>query len=446
MTFKDGINTGKPKKNKNLLIDFKKEHTFTSLVRLLDHIAATGDYSYLQHIMDPFAIMLILGIKQKLDLPDYQPNPAHRREQKCELVWNVLNGNNPNKLRAIMIKMDPLEQHYLRIIAKGEHPEGITSKTLIWQLAQYRRINFNDAYHTWILQPDPEIMAYELLANCNYPGDITKSPQRVTPAAGYPIHLMYPLGSDYDIRFPCIIQPYRVGQRVQIHKSLSDIRIFDESHRQISIPEIEEEIRKYKDDGIIDAMVHRFKDNKGEEQVLLEGLDLLQLNDVWIIDRQLGDRANWFWRFYPTFGMNQIAKNKKEFNEAVDMFDHRPLLVRNLNTNYCPINRKAWIIHENDGIVQAKIRKTKGTSRITLESEDGKRLFVFGTLRISETEIGKVVDVTRDGVVLKHRPELAKAQDFREIAKKWGVKEPQDLIVEGVWPKKIRWRKINHEK
>ena len=69
-------------------------------------------------------------------------------------------------------------------------------------------------------------------------------------------------------------------------------------------------------------------------------------------------------------------------------------------------------------------------------------MFVFGTDRINDDEVGKIVEVDINGKILRYRFDLKEAMDWDEVSEIWGVESHDDLLVDGVWPRGIRWRKL----
>ena len=103
-----------------------REMSFQSLVRLLDHIAATGDYSYLQQIRDPYALMLILGIKKPVIITEAFDDTPSQQDIPCELVWSVLHSDSDVKIDNLNCRQQEqmtllaLLQYHLKLHSRGK--------------------------------------------------------------------------------------------------------------------------------------------------------------------------------------------------------------------------------------------------------------------------------------------------------------------------------------
>lgn len=437
---RDGIDTGRChpwKVSKAKPLQRKVEMSFQSLAKLLDHIKATGDYGYLQHLRDPYALMLLLGIKQvvKIDKQGGIPGGV-----SCEQVWKALNGTSAKRVRDIAGKLVDNEWVYFNQIAAGKHPEGITSEILFQELAQVRQVDFKDAWNTWVVQPDPEAISFALLSDFTS-NNAKTGVSRITPAVGRFCEYVQPLGSRYDVRFPCAVYVNHFkknkGTMYQLHKSAGHIRVFDKNGEKVIDEELgKDDRRQFWPDGVFNIIKVKEKSYSADNHEDILVFDILCLNDVWMHTRPFVERIQFLWRFgfngvYPT--MAYTWEHVKEFGR---MALSENLWIRNLNSDYTPLRRDAWIEIGEDEVVQLRVSKRGRGSHWWLKTSDGFNMFSFGDSRIGDKEQGKVVDVDRSGRILRYRFDLKEAMSFDEVSNIWNIYEDDWEV------KKIKWRKL----
>lgn len=435
---RDGLlldNKGYPKSGKaennfsTYLNDDIKPMSFNSWCTLMDHINITGDYKYLYQIKDPYALMLILGVYEKVSIPPNSPKKeAYDGKISCEEVWDVLKENDLGNLVKLVERINEFELEYLKKIASGKNIEEITVKKAFQILAEYRNFHFSDAYTTWVLQPDQEAISFAIISK--YTNRMIKTPKyRITPALGIPINMMYPRGVKYDTRFPCLVSRnwFDVARHVQVHKSLDKIRVFDSSGNSVELTDEQyEELNMLLIDGLFDGFM------KSDGEFVL--YDIVCINDIWLHNRPLYERCKFFWHFGTLGATSLYAWNWKDIRELKGSVFFDDVIIRNLNRPYCPIMRDAWVSLSSN-VVQAVIKREPGRrNTCTLRSSDNVVLFTFKGNRISRDDMGKVVDVDLDGTVLRYRFDLKEAQSWENIKEAWNVKEPPG--------KKIRWRSL----
>lgn len=117
---------------------------------------------------------------------------------------------------------------------------------------------------------------------------------------------------------------------------------------------------------------------------------------------------------------------------------------RNLNSQYCPLDKKNWCIYGEQGVVQLEIAAKGGRNTYYyLVTNDRIPIFTFSTRRINPGERGKIVDVSRSGEILSYRYDLRKGMDFYDVAQAWGLSSPNDIqLDENKRPPKITWRDL----
>lgn len=441
---RDGIilDRKNPKPNSQPVRTTLKAMTFEDLCKLLDHVNATGEFEYIQHLRDPYALMLLLGVYEKVNLPDVMANPAFYKENLlCQRVWELLKEGNPFKIGPLVEKVSQLGQYYLHLIAEGKNLEGVTVEIALRELSKVRQFEFRDAYHTWVLQPDPEVLSFAVISDYTS-NDSHSATQRVTPAVGVPFNLVH-VGTDrYDIRYPCAVALfYPDADQIQIHKDLGQWKIFDAMGNDYIINNnwIKICLGALKVDGVFEAY---YRPSTG----YIYFSDILCLNDVWFHNRPFAERMQFLWHFSPHVLSYMVIDHAYPTHELSQlMVDGAMLMFRNLNRIYCPLYRDNIMVPGLNTTIQAKVKRTPGKNgRFVLQTGDGVNLFTFGTDRIARDDVGKVVDVNQDGVVLQYRFDLKEAQDWDEVAEIWGIEDVNDLEYDedGKWPKSIRWKRL----
>lgn len=434
---RDGINL-EPKKKQmgkksNKTRSTIKTMKYKSFCNLLQHVNITKDKIYARQLKDPYALMLIAGVYETVSLPNVPPSTAlYDPDITCEHIWKILKENYFPKIETLMKKIGPAGQHYLKQIAAGKNLEGLTMKDTLRELSEVREIDFEDAYGTWIIQPDPEAISFATLSD--FTNRDSKTPiQRITPAIGRPIAMMRTTGNRYDVRFPSIIHPdYEYlpsSKRIQIHKWLDEIIIYDKYREKITIDDFFYKKIKEFPDGVFDGVVH-------EKDLWIQ--DVICINDFWLHNRPFSERIKYLWHFYPNVPEILTVYNWDDIKDfSVKKFFSKtlPFLIRNLNRQYCPISYDSLISFGLEETVQLKILRGQGKHSFQLKTSDGVMIFEFGTDRISLDEIGKIVDVTKDGRIMKYRFDLIEAQSWREVKDIWRVDE--------VDCKTIKWRRLD---
>jgi hypothetical protein len=438
--FRDGfvLVTKKYKKQKPQFPP-KKVMKYSELVSLLDIINATEDKSYIQHIDDPFALMLLFGVYVKVDLPPgFTPSDALRREWTCEEVWDMIH-NPETDWKQILMSLTKNEQFYLQEIVNLRNVEGVTARDILREFSKIRAIDLEDAYTAWRLQPDPQAMSYAILSTYTLKNQ-ERNPgfQRITPAAGLPVHLMYPAGRLDQIRYPCAAFEVPAGERAQLHKDGPAVRIFDDRHNIL----FQGEASIYSElphDGVFDG----FWDDGS-----FRAWDVIQINDVWMYNGPLYQRLQYLWRLGWFTARWSTCLNPAALARMDDLWEG-PVVVKNLNTAYDPALVGAWIEYSAGHTVLLKVSRVhRGDKTIwTLMTEDGVSLFQFGGQHVGLTNKDRVVEVTRSGKIVRHRPDLGFAQEWDEVQEIFEIEKPEDLVPEGSddWVKKSLWRKLSVE-
>lgn len=435
----------------------RKRMNFLSLARIYDSINLTGKSHYTRYITDPYAVLLLLGLPKNIELPLGVKNQHQiddvERSWDCKRVYEALMAKGTEEEifeahKELIENMGPLEFVYLKEIAQNRRPQNISTKTVLRELTKDREIEFEELYYVWVLQPDPEAIAF--MVTSGYVGrqpPRTLGNQRVTPLAGRPIRFM-PVGDrKRDVFFPCLVQPFYEGKRIQIHKTTEDTWFFDEDGRSLIIPELEERVGKYSHNGVIDGIIK----NDGE----FVAVDLLQINDVWIYDRPLTERVRFFWRFHDLFTPQMLVRNYKEFYSAIELIqvDRKTgIVIKSLNRPYCPVSTTGIIWWKSQPIIQARIGKVLGrTKQVVLQTQDYKMLFSLPDDMLEDEEWmddlkGRIVDVDRDGRILGFRDDLIEANTWEEVSEEWDLSSPDELLNDEIkegqfrrWPKSSIW-------
>ena len=421
----------KPRKIKKKVMKFKE------LVSLFDIISLTGDKSYLQHIDDPFGLMLVFGVYVAVDLPSgFRPSDALRQEWSCEEVWDMIHDPETD-WKHVLMSLSQNEQHYLQEIVSLKNVEGVTARDVIREFSKFRAFDLEDTYTAWRLQPDPQAMSYALLSSYT-----KKSPnenpgvQRITPAAGVPVHLMYPGGRLDQIRYPCLAFEVPEGERAQLHKDGFSVRVFDSRHNLI-YEGVDSRYSDIQHDGVFDG----FWDDGS-----FLAWDVLQVNDVWIYGEEAFQRVKYLWRLAFFTARMSFCFNPAEL-KAFDSEVDGPVVVKNGNTPYDP--EDSWIEYTAGRTVQLKVSRVhRGADTIwTLATEDGVSLFQFGGQNVGLSNRDRVVEVNRAGKIQRHRPDLGYAQRWEEVMAVFEISDPQDLVPPDSddWVKSSLWRKLSVE-
>jgi hypothetical protein len=412
---------------------------FSELVSLLDIISLTGDKAYLQHIDDPFALMLLFGVYVKVDLPQgFLPSEALRNDFSCEEIWDLVHDSGTD-WGPVLMALRRNEQFYLQEIVSLRSVEGVSARDIIREFSKIRAFDFEDTYRAWCLQPDPQAMSYAIFSTYTL-----KSPwgnpgfQRVTPAVGAPIHLMYPEGRLDQVRFPCVAFEVPEGERVQLHKDCDDVRVFDSRHNLVGLSGgCDYSVIPHS--GVFDG----FWDNG-----TFWAWDVVQLNDVWLYNDELAQRVRYLWRLGQFSARMHYCFNWDEV-ERFQELGLGPVVLKNLNSVYDPALRGAWIDFSAGKVVQLKVSRVhRGADTVwTLMTEDGVSLFQFGGQNVGLSNKDRVVEVNRSGEIVRHRPDLGFAQSWLEVQSVFGISEPGDLVPEDSedWIRKSLWRKLSKE-
>lgn len=436
--FRDGISTaaslkGRKNPRKHRPSDFKVM-SFKSLCELLDHIGVANSKSYLAHIRDPWAFMLLCGLPSPVSLPAFRP-VDDRADWSCEDVYRGLVGGDSDELDFILSRMDKRELEYLHIFASGEVPRGVSVYDLLAGLASVRFFDVGDAYASWRLQPDPASLAFAVLSNYTSPGGYAGGYQRVSPAAGQPVILPNVQRRMGVVRFPVLVESFdRDMRRLQVHRSGEDVRIFDYKGSSVVDDAVADFARKTPNDFVIDVL-------RGDGSVRL--LDIVSLNDIWFHNRPLSERLSYFWRFFD--GVERLVLwSFPELRERRSLFGESDVLVRNLNEDFVD---NFWMVLGLSGVAQLEVARRRGSRTFGLRSEDRDVVFEFQEHwqdRISGAETGKIVDVSYDGTILGHRKDLKKPMSSEELLNAWGLKSIDDILVDG-YPRAIPWKKISSD-
>ena len=392
---------------------------FQSWTYMTDLIWETGDYEYFKQIMDPYALMLYLGIYEPVNIPEVSEKCVDE-DLRCKEVWGVLKRNDKEEIMELVKKTDDSGEKYLRKIAKGKNINDITVKEILRAITKYRVFFIEDAYNSWVLQPDPEAFAFSVISNYTIRKRILTQ-FRITPAVGVPINMMEPKRNRL-IRFPCYVSENLFSwDRVQVHKFHDEVRIFDKNGRKFEYKEeTMKEILKLQISGLFDAVV--------SEEGKIRFYDILCIQDVWVYDRPLTERIKYFWNFAP----NDVKSNVCwSWEEIAKLWKHENVLVRNLNREYSPVLKDAWIFPFSQ-IVQLKVKgKGEGKYGHSLQTLDNKIVFLMKGWYKSR-RIGWIVDVDKDGNILRFREDLTIPESSQTIEKVWGSLKPNK--------RKITWR------
>jgi hypothetical protein len=413
---------------------------FEDFVNLLDTIHATKEHDYLQHIDDPYALMLLFGIMGPLvKLPrGIAGSDTVSNEFTCKDVWEFLHDPDTDWLPVLMA-LSKNGRHYLDSIAQGGHPEGISARDVIREFSKIRSFDADDTYRAWLLQPHSEAMAFAMLSEYTKKAKDNVSVQRITPAAGFPIRLMEVNGRIDQIRYPALAMCMPEGVRAQLHKSGPDVRVFGPHNELLDVKPILYDNLPH--DGVFDGFVVWDKDHSID---FFHAWDVVQLNDVWLYGNSLSQRHPLLWRIAPHVVDNLVVWNEGELKSFMGVVEE-PVVVKNLNSEYDPYLRGAWIDYSIGFTAQLRVSRVRRGDKIswTLRTRDNVDVFHFGGQNVGVKNQDRIVEVDKSGRIIRHRPDLGFGHDWDEVAKIFDVEKPEDLNLEDDgWLKRTLWKKL----
>jgi len=411
---RDGINTGLKhirRKPKSVSTSDYETDFLESVATFYENYEIEGNLQNSRYIRDPYGISLILdpiGVKID-DFPEKSPKYG---EITCkEYYFAVLE----DKIDEILPKMTRKEQLFCDLAGK-KALTPMKKREVVRLISEEMGAERDLTLATWDLQPDPDSIAFAL-------GSPRAVIEGVTPAIGVPLKFCYPSHLLDKVRFPCVAEKniYDEGQMVHVHKTGSDFFVYDIDGRVVDFE---------------DAALRDISSSFVVEGAIVDGKfrvwDLLCWNDVWLHVRPLAERLKMLWRFFEWDRERWVVRSQEQLSGL-----EGECVVRNLNSAYDPLGTGSHIFFSGlSRLVFLKVGGRKGRTTPHLLTKERRAVFEIG-VKIEKEDWGDVVEVNRDGVVIKNWGRDAVPDSWDEVEGKLGLLEWEDF--QYMRPKVIEW-------
>lgn len=364
----------------------------------------TDTYKYLR---SPAGLSMALEpIGAKLDFSDGADYPELLSHEVYHALVN-------DELEEIEDKLTIEEKQYLNYIAtyKFTPPREKILRTFCLD----RGIDVGECIDTWHIQPETTAIAYALASK-------RARLEGITPVIGIPLKMVVPSTNVGKIRYPGVVTKYHKN-KVHIHKDGELFEIYDVSGKQfgsntspptgLSLPQAG---MSYVLEGFIEG-------NK------FIASDILCWNDIWLFRRPLAERIKLLWHFFDFTEKVFVVRNQDELNKVKN--ELKVVNFRNLNSSYDPTAFDGAIKVEGD--IETVILKVSGRrggrKKSYLVTNDRKVVFEI-PVQIEKQDRGDVVEVQRDGTVIRILEKQEHPDNWIELCNKWDY--PLDYSTYGV--------------
>lgn len=350
----------------------------------------TDTYKYLR---SPFS--LIMALNPIGTIIDFSDGAEHSELLSREVYEALIN----NKVEVIEDRLTVEEKIYLNYIATQKFipPREEILRTFCID----RDIDVEECLDTWHLQPDAVAISYALTSR-------KARLEGITPVIGIPLKMVAPSTDVGKIRFPGVVTKYH-EEKVHIHKDGELFEVYDMSGKKL------------------DLSPHFLSSPVSAMSYVLEGFivnnkfvasDVLCWNDIWLFRRPLAERIKLLWHFFDFCEETFVVYNHDMLNKVKDELN--TVTFRNLNAKYDPTAYDGAIKLEGD--IKTMILKVSGRrggrGKSYLVTSDRKVVFEVPVM-IDKKDRGDVVEVKRDGTVLRILDKKQVPDSWIELVNKW---------------------------
>lgn len=399
-----------------------KENLLGSVVQAIQLAMITGKLEYFAHLRDPYALLLALSpIGVEKEVGSKQEYPILTAKEYVEAVLN-------KNVEKIWPKMTVEEQDWCNFWAKERQDFG--PMLILKTCAQEWGLDVNNVLLTWKFQPDPTSVAFAVTAP-------RAKLEHVAPVVGVPYVMVVPSAEIGRMRFPICIDKFMSGyMHVQIHKSGDLFNVFEREEVVNEYLEQEQAINMLLPQRLekeLRAIPHSYV----VEGWYLDGeliiWDVLCWNDIWLHERPLSERIKLLWHFQPYRNETLVLYSLRELPKD------NQYVGRNLNEIYDPTSQTSHIF-VGEPTILLKVGGRRGGGRKTyLNTADGKAVFEI-PFYVEKEDRGDVVEVTRDGRVLKILPRETIVDTWIDVCIHLGIDVPiyEEWSGDRMLPK-VRW-------
>jgi hypothetical protein len=230
----------------------------------------------------------------------------------------------------------------------------------------------------------------------------------ITPVIGIPLRTVAPSTDLGKIRYPGIATRYHKNM-VHIHKDSDTFEIYDIAGNTVldtlEHPDLLETGMSYVLEGFI-------------ENGLFIASDVLCWNDIWLNRRPLSERIKLLWHFFEFSEEIYMVKNKDELDKVKDELNI--VNFRNLNAPYDPTAYDGAIKVEGDiSTVILKVSGRRGGRNVSYLVTKDKKVVFEVPIPIEKEDRGDVVEVKRDGSVIRILEKAELPDAWIELSNKW---------------------------
>ena len=307
-------------------------------------------------------------------------------------------------IEEIIDKLTVEEKEYLREMDNIQFKPPI--EDILREYCKNRYIDISECIDTWRLQPDLEAISYAITSN-------RATQEGITPVIGKPVNLCAPVSNLSKRRFPGIMTKYHEN-RVQIHKDGDFFITYDSAGHELTNFPPEKAISHLKEAGM-SYVISGFNE---DGEFIVD--DVLCWNDIWLFRRPLSERLQLLWHFYDFMEEMLVVRNEDEYEVA-----HKELgsvLFRNLNSPFDPasIDNSVKVVEADTPMILEITGKRGGKQNSYLATGD-KRIVFKAPKIVTKEERGKLVEVSKDGVILQIFEEGDEINYWSDLANEWGM-------------------------
>lgn len=294
------------------------------------------------------------------------------------------------------------EKMYLNYIATYKF--NVPRERVLRAICEEKHIDVDECIDTWHIQPDATAMAYGLAS----PRARTEG---ITPVIGIPLRTVAPSTDISKIRYPGVVSKYHKNI-IHIHRDSEVFEIYDSAGNLQSTKNLEHPETLSKNPGTSYVLEAYIEDNE------IIASDILCWNDIWFNRRPLGERLKLLWHFFEITEPIAVVRNRDELDKFKEEF--KIVNFRNTNASYDPTAYGGAIKVEGDiETVLLKVAGRRGgRSTAYLVTNDKKVVFEV-PVPIDKEDRGDVVEIKRDGSVVKILEDKQLPDGWIELSNKW---------------------------